>query len=186
MNQSSPRIALVLSAFAVVALSACSTPTEGSPVPAPSASDSSSSETPQQPTGDPFNGTKACALLDKAAKETDPQLPAGKPDTVGSDNGCLADKPQYATVSLDLHGDLGIADINGDKSKQMPGDIKGRTAIQVPDKATCLVYMQVTKTSRAMVTTTMSKGTPEEVCAYNEKLATAIEPLLPPEVKLGG
>jgi hypothetical protein len=107
------------------AVTACTSSDKGYAIPGPTVlSDTPASETPA---ADPFNGLESCTVLDKALQGQG--FPPAAVNTVGGDNGCGTDKVQYGGVTLVLQPNLGIRDLNADKTKQRAGDVHGRPSI---------------------------------------------------------
>jgi hypothetical protein len=104
----------------------CTSSDNGRAIPRPTVlGDMPASDTPA---ADPFNGLKSCTVLDKALQGQG--FPPAVVNTVGGDNGCGTDKAQYGGVTLVLQPNLGIDDLNADKSKQRAGDVRGRPSVE--------------------------------------------------------
>jgi hypothetical protein len=166
--------------FAAV-LSACSSTSGGTPLPVTSPSAPSATTASSGNPSNVFGSLKACPVLDKAL-EGQGFTPAVA-EQAGGDNGCKAGKVRTATVGVTLQPDAGIDDLNADPSKVHSGHINGRPAKQIREaigaKGDCMIVIEVTKTSRAIVTASMSTGTTEEACALATSIAEKVEPQLP-------
>lgn len=180
-NPMKSRVTIALSVALLSFSAACSSESPGAPLPVPPSNDTGGTSAEPSPNPDPFNGLQACPVLDKALEGEG--FPPSEKDTAGGDNGCDTQKIKFGSFSLDLHDDLGIGDLNADKSKQYPGDVNGRPAILVKEgvgaKGGCNVSMEVTKSSRAFLVFVLQTGTTEDACAFVEKIAEKLEPQLP-------
>ncbi|UJW28689.1 DUF3558 domain-containing protein [Saccharothrix sp. AJ9571] len=138
-----------------------------------------SSEVAASPQG--FGDLKACAVLDTALQGRG--FPPGEADNIGSTNGCGASKFGSAT-SLNLDDRQGVDDLDADPGKVHDGKINGRRIRQVQeidgDEATCLILLEVTAKSRAMVSVTLgTQGSTDQACKDVFSVAQAAEPQLP-------
>ena len=175
------RTLALLAILTLVAATGCTTERGGVAMPSKSGSQSTPLTTPASAASDVFGALKACNILDKALEGQG--FPAAAINKAGGDNGCQTSKAGYGAVSLDLHPDLGIDDLNADKIKQFPGEVNGRRSIQIRDgvgsRGNCDIALQVTKTSRAITGTTLTTGTTDEACAFIYDVAKKVEPQLP-------
>jgi hypothetical protein len=176
-RRSMPAICAIIT---LTVVSGCTNNSGGNALPVTSAA-SSTAPPSNAASVDPFDGLKACAVLDKALEGRG--FSPAVVDTSGGDNGCKADKAQYGGLNLTLQPDLGINDINGDKSQQHDGYVLGRPSIQVREglgsSGDCAIAMEVTNTSRAFVVASLSTGTTDEACTFVESVADKVEPQLP-------
>ncbi|HEV7975541.1 DUF3558 domain-containing protein [Amycolatopsis sp.] len=175
------RMLTLLAILTLFAGAGCTNERGGVAMPSDSASSSATSTTPGSAPADVFGSLKACNVLDKALEGQG--FPAAVIDRAGGDNGCDTLKSGFGTMSLDLHPNLGIDDLNAAKSKQFPGEVNDRRSIQVRDgigsRGNCDIALEVTKTSRAIVGVTLTTGTTEEACAFVYSIAKKVEPQLP-------
>jgi hypothetical protein len=174
-----PQVGMV--AVAMIVLSGCSDESKGTPLPATSNPPAGGITESGTPSGNMFGELQACDVLDKALEGHG--FSAAVVDKAGSDNGCDADKYKFATVSLDLHPDLGIDDLNADPSKLHTGTVNGRRSLQIREgigaEGDCDIAMEVTENSRAMTGVSLSTGTTDEACQFATEVAEKVEPQLP-------
>ncbi|MEU8416757.1 DUF3558 family protein [Amycolatopsis japonica] len=127
-----------------------------------------------------FANLKACDLLEPTTtpKGFDPPVV----ETAESDNGCVAQKRRYASVSIYLVPEAGIDQLSFGQGTKIPTKVGGRKAVEIPgDSGTeaCTVAIAVTPNARMTASTSLNEGTNEEACALARELAVAAEPKLP-------
>lgn len=170
----SQRAAAALAIGMLIAMSGCTDKRAGIALPTTSTPSSTT-------TVDPFNGLKACDVLDKALEGQG--FPPAVVDVAGGDNDCKSDKAQYGGLSLALQPDQGIDHFNTDPSKIHDGTIHDRRIAEIRNgirpAGDCAIALEVTKTSRVFITSALSVGTTEETCKFVEGVAEKVEPQLP-------
>jgi hypothetical protein len=128
-----------------------------------------------------FADLKSCDVLDKSLEGLG--FSQGVINTAGGDNGCSSNKSEYGALTLTLQPELSIKDLNGDQKEMHSGEINGRPAIQhrngIRSKGDCAIAIEVTKTSRALVSAALTTGTTDEACTFIESIAKKVEPQLP-------
>jgi hypothetical protein len=164
-----------LTVIALTALTSCAGE-QGNAVPA-----STSPNTSTTSSNNVFVNLKACDVLDKSLEGLG--FSQGVINTAGGDNGCSSNKSEYGALTLSLQPDLSINDLNGNRNDMHGGQINGRPSIQhrngIRSKGDCAIAIEVTKTSRALVSTALTTGTTDEACVFIESIANKIEPQLP-------
>lgn len=130
---------------------------------------------------DPLGGLQACAVLDKALAGQG--FGPGRIDKAGGDNGCGAEKPQFASVGLVLDDQQGVDQVHADPSKIHEGEVNNRPARLVREglggEGDCAIALEVSPTARAYANVKLSTGSTDEACEFIQTVAEGIEPQLP-------
>lgn len=174
------RTLAALGATAAVFFTSCSNGNEGgTALPATPTPDQGTESV--VPPANVFGQLDACDVLEQALEGE--EFPPGSLEQAGGDNGCDTTKAQFGTVGVTFQPNLAIDDLNADPSQTYPGKINNRRAMQVRNairsEGDCMIAIEVTETSRALVVSTLSTGTTDEACAFATEVAEKIEPQLP-------